>query len=250
MSTQAYTPARSGSLRKGMAIASLVLGILSLLTFGCLGIGALVGLVLGFVAAHRAGSRPAEYGGRGIAIGGIITNAIGFVLVPVAGIVAAIAIPSLLRARVAANEASAIGDTRTVISAQAAYQSANGGFYEGRLQCLATPSACIPGYSESGPVFLDTRLASLETKMGYSRQLRAGAGIDAIAPVDSEQRRRLSPTSVASYAYLALPVKHGNTGVRAFCGDASGTICYTTDGREPEVTPEGSCDLSSCRQLE
>src|SRR5207244_1018098 len=37
------------------------------------------------------------------------------------GAMAAIAIPSLLRARVSANEAAAIGDTRTIISAEAAY---------------------------------------------------------------------------------------------------------------------------------
>ena len=51
------------------------------------------------------------------------------IVVAIIGIIAAIAIPSLLRARVSANESATIGDIRTVISAQAAYQSANGGFY-------------------------------------------------------------------------------------------------------------------------
>ncbi|HXY38472.1 MAG TPA: prepilin-type N-terminal cleavage/methylation domain-containing protein, partial [Vicinamibacteria bacterium] len=46
------------------------------------------------------------------------------IVVAIIGIIAAIAIPSLLRARISANEAATIGDTRTVISAQAAYQSA------------------------------------------------------------------------------------------------------------------------------
>src|SRR6187401_1480318 len=63
------------------------------------------------------------------------------IVVAIIGIIAAIAIPSLLRARVSANEAAAIGDTRTVISAEAAYQSANSGFY-GQLTCMATPSGC------------------------------------------------------------------------------------------------------------
>src|SRR5215467_8872483 len=54
------------------------------------------------------------------------------IVVAIIGIIAAIAIPSLLRARVSANESATIGDIRTVISAEAAYQSSNGGFYEGK----------------------------------------------------------------------------------------------------------------------
>jgi prepilin-type N-terminal cleavage/methylation domain-containing protein len=49
------------------------------------------------------------------------------IVVAIIGIIAAIAIPSLLRARVSANESAAIGDIRTVISSQAAYHSASGG---------------------------------------------------------------------------------------------------------------------------
>ena len=50
-----------------------------------------------------------------------------------------------LRARVSANEASAIGDIRTVISAQAAYSSASQGGY-GELRCLSEPKTCLTGY--------------------------------------------------------------------------------------------------------
>ncbi len=61
------------------------------------------------------------------------------IVVAIIGIIAAIAIPSLLRARVSANESATIGDIRTVISAQAAYQSANGDWYDGNLVCLNDP---------------------------------------------------------------------------------------------------------------
>ena len=60
------------------------------------------------------------------------------IVVAIIGIIAAIAIPSLLRARISANEAGTIGDIRGVISAQAAYASATSGFY-GELPCLAAP---------------------------------------------------------------------------------------------------------------
>jgi type IV pilus assembly protein PilA len=66
------------------------------------------------------------------------------IVVAIIGIVAAIAIPSLLRARVSANEAAVIGDTRTVISAEAAYHAANSGYY-GSIT-LSAPSNCISNY--------------------------------------------------------------------------------------------------------
>src|SRR6476660_8056116 len=68
------------------------------------------------------------------------------IVVAIIGIIAAIAIPSLLRARVSANESATIGDIRTVISAQAAYSSTNGGLYESNWPCLVAPFTCIPSY--------------------------------------------------------------------------------------------------------
>src|SRR5205809_6751020 len=85
------------------------------------------------------------------------------IVVAIIGIIAAIAIPSLLRARVSANETAAIGDTRTVISAEAAYQSAASGFY-GELSCLSVPGPCIAGYV--GPSFLDSTISTTVVKQG------------------------------------------------------------------------------------
>jgi type IV pilus assembly protein PilA len=232
------------SPRQGMAVASLVLGILSIPSLGCLGVGSILGLTFGIIALVRANRSPALYSGKGLAIAGIVTSGVSVVLIPFGlGILAAIAIPSLLRARVSANESAAIGDIRTVISAQAAYQSANAGFYGGRLECLATPSLCIPGYPANGPTFLDSGLASLSPKSGYSRKfyvssLLVGGGVEPT-----------SRSSVASYAYVAAPIKVGQTGIRGFCGDASGVICYTAEGSAPR-TRDGTCDLSSCRKLQ
>ena len=99
------------------------------------------------------------------------------IVVAIIGIIAAIAIPSLLRARVSANEAGAIGDTRTVISGEAAYQSANSGFY-GTITCLSTPSnaACITNYAAAAPTFLDGSITAVpNTKQGYARKFTAVA---------------------------------------------------------------------------
>lgn len=228
----------SAGEQKGMAIASLVLGILSPL-LACVGIGfltALIALILGIVAMVKASKAPGVYGGKGAAIAGVILGALTLVSLP---IVAAIAIPSLLRARVSANEAATIGDVRTVISGEAAYQTANGGFYD-TLECLGTPGNCISGYT--GPTFLDPMLANGADKSGYTRKFHAGA-----APSTTDGGGSRSPSSMESFAYTAVPVTRNQTGVRGFCGDSTGRICVTMDGSEPPVV-DGQCS-QTCQML-
>ena len=157
------------------------------------------------------------------------------IVVAIIGIIAAIAIPSLLRARVSANESMAIGDTRTVISAQAAYSSANNGAYD-TLACLGAPASCIPNYS-GPPNMLTPELVAGGPKGGYRRTLHLG-------PQPAEMTPAMSPSSVAAYAYVSVPINQGQTGVRAFCGDSRGIICYTVDGSEPEVV-NGECQVES-----
>jgi type IV pilus assembly protein PilA len=164
------------------------------------------------------------------------------IVVAIIGIIAAIAIPSLLRARVSANEAATIGDIRTVISAQAAYQSANGGWYD-EISCLNNPQACIPNYPANAPTFLDSNLAVQASKSGYDRSFEAGAQPANYNPAIS------STSSLSTYAYLATPVTSGQTGVRGFGGDSSGVLCFTADGTIPG-TNSGALDLSTCNVLQ
>ena len=137
-------------------------------------------------------------------------------MVAIIGIVAAIAIPSLLRARVSANESSAIGDVRSVISAEAAYESRAGSF--GTLECLALPAqpGCIEGYAAGQPAFLDATLAQAITKGGYVRSFSRGR------PKPTAQSRQ----GLASFCYAAMPSQPGQTGSRSFAGDHTGRICF------------------------
>ena len=66
--------------RKGLAIASLILGIISIPTLGLLVMGALTGIALGIVALNQIRKDPAHYGGKGMAIAGIVCGVIGCVL--------------------------------------------------------------------------------------------------------------------------------------------------------------------------
>lgn len=134
--------------KKGMAIMSLVLGILGMPWFmmfiaGIIAVllslvlgnaGLVIGfsltllvpiiaLILGIVSLKRANKKPLEYGGKGIAIGGICCSAVGLLIIP---IFAAIAVPNLLAARRAANEGSAISSLRTLAGAEATFRKTKG----------------------------------------------------------------------------------------------------------------------------
>ena len=164
------------------------------------------------------------------------------VVVAIIGIISAIAIPALMRARLSANESATIGDIRTWISAQAAYHGANAGFYDSNPVCLTNPNSCIATYSATGPNFIDSQMASLTTKSGYRRAMGSDAGVPPVIPPGA------SPTSTSAAVYEAVPATANKTGVRGFAGDTSGVICQCFSGCTPpnaggKVTPTpGSCD--------
>jgi type IV pilus assembly protein PilA len=166
------------------------------------------------------------------------------IAVAIMGIVAAVAIPLLVRARVAANESATLGDIRTLISAQASYRSANGGFFDGSLDCLTSPSSanCIPSYPTSGPTFLDSMLASLRTKAGYNRLFTSG-------PVVAPPPPNASPTSVLAYRYDATPLDVGVTGVRGFAGGSDSRDCFTSNGMPVPPGPGSGTLPPTCEDV-
>ncbi len=139
------------------------------------------------------------------------------IVVAIIGIIAAIAIPSLLRARISANEAAAIGDTRTIISSNVAYSNGNGSgtAFASNLLCLSAPLTCSAGvWPANTTAFIDQALGSGNPKQGYTRQYLTGAvGLGTIEP------------GVQTFSYQTDPQNAGQTGTRFFCGDHSGSIC-------------------------
>jgi len=213
--------------RRGLAIASLVLGLLSLPTLGLLFVGAMASVALGVAALVKARREPAEYGGSGMAVAGVLLAVASILVTPVVGIVAAIAIPSLLRARVTANETAAIADVRTFLAAEQAYRSRNGGAFD-TPECLAAPAACLGG--SAGPALLPAGFVATGTHKGYHRVFYPGSPPAALEP-------GMSPSSLASFAYLAMPAVPAKTGVRSFCGDATGRVCYLLGPPPKEMAP-------------
>lgn len=133
-------------------------------------------------------------------------------------------------------ERSAVVQTREVLKGQAAYAAATG-FFDARLTCLELPATCGAG-RDPDETFLAPYLTR-DTRHGYVHRLEPGPRP---AP-DELAARRASPTSVRGFAYVSVPEVRGETGLRGFCADDSGAICFTRDGRRPGVR-NGRCLLA------
>jgi prepilin-type N-terminal cleavage/methylation domain-containing protein len=170
------------------------------------------------------------------------------IVVAIIGIIAAIAIPSLLRARVSANESQMIGDSRTLVSGLATYASSNCGFYPDVLGCTtvedgAPISDCIPNYPADAPQFLGGDLAAngeSYSKGGYTRNYVPEAGSGAVIPA------RCDPDGQTGYCYHGTPIDFNMTGIRSFVAATAGTIYEDmVDGSQipcatGRVTPGGT----------
>ena len=158
--------------------------------------------------------------------------------VVVVGIVAAVAVPGLLRARMSGNEASAIGALRAINSAQAAFSSscAPGG-YAIRLQDLAV----APAGSNMGFISPDLNVNGV-VKSGYIITLAKdmATGVSDVGSTTACNGTISQPAS--SYYASAVPVTPGGTGTRAFATDSRGTIFYTNGGTAP-VNPIPSTEM-------
>ena len=128
-----------GPPSSGMAIAALVCGILGL---GCLPAG-IVGLVLGIIATIRATKEPTRYGGKGMAIAGICTGALGsMIIVPVVLIL--VLLPAQSRAREITKRAIDATNLRGIGQAMMVYAADNQNAFPPDLQTLIVEGTCTP----------------------------------------------------------------------------------------------------------
>ena len=149
------------------------------------------------------------------------------IVVAIIGIIAAIAVPGLLRARMSGNEASAIGSTRTVSSAEATYASScGGGGYAIVMADLAkAPTAGGPAFV---PADVGSAISAATAKSGYFFTLADGLGTPATVMAAANTCNVSSVASRTGYFLKADPSAAGSTGTRYFATDQSGSIRQNT----------------------
>jgi len=125
------------------------------------------------------------------------------IVVAVIAVIAAMAIPNLVRSRMAANEAGAIQSLRTIVSAEDAFRNTAGLSRFGTLVELR----------DATPPYIDPALGS-GTATGYT--------VSVVGAPDSD-----------TWAAVAIPNSVGNTGNRGFYVDQSGLIRFSNDGSAP-----------------
>jgi len=141
------------------------------------------------------------------------------IVVAIILIIAAIAIPNLLRARIAANESSAVSSVRTVNTAQISYNSAYSSVgFSSDLTSLGGTS-CAPPTSSSA-CLIDTQLSG-GTKSGYSFLIQGASG-----------------TPNMSYQVIASPMQPNQSGIRYFCSFQDAVV------RVNPTTAISTCDYT------
>lgn len=192
-----------------MAIASLVCGILNVFPLS------VVAIVLGHVSLSRIKKSAGQIRGQGLAIAGLVLGYLGIVAIPFILIIAAIAIPNLLRAKIAANEASAAHSVRMLATAERSYAAQNPA--QGFTCNLAALSSAGLG---------DSDLLRGE-KHGYIFTLQN-------CMPDS------AGTPVTKFQVFAVPSSLNSTGRRAFCADEATDVRLDSQGSAQDCLDHGS----------
>jgi len=202
----------------GKARASMITGIFGLLFF----FPAIAAIILGHMSRSEIRSSNGRLTGNGMATAGLVMGYGMIAMIPFILIIAAIAIPNLLRARISANEASAVASLRTLNTAELSYQS------EYPKVGFACSLPALGGHGPSAPSadhaqLIDERLAS-GWKNGYGFEIR-NCIYDA---VDGNK-----------YQVVAYPRARHQSGVRAFCSDQSGVIKFDASGSAEDCLSDG-----------
>lgn len=155
------------------------------------------------------------------------------IVVAIILIIAAIAIPNLLHAKIAANQAAAVENVRTVTSASIVYFSTYGNGFPDSLATLGgvDPASC------SGAVLIDEVLSTTpHEKTGYTFDY-APIGASLPTPADG------CPAGYNQFLVTAVPTAVGSTGNYSYCADEPGVVRFDPSGNKPASV--ASCDALS-----
>jgi len=147
------------------------------------------------------------------------------IVVAIILIIAAIAIPNLLRSKMAANEASAVGSLRTITTAAISFSSIYGDGFPPDLAHLGGAAGTTTATCKSALLIDSVLSASPAQKSGYTFTF-AGANAVSVVPPGCD-------AGWNNFTVSAVPIAIGSTGQRGFFVDETGVIRFTTDGSAP-----------------
>jgi type II secretory pathway pseudopilin PulG len=151
------------------------------------------------------------------------------IVIAIVGILASVAIPWLLQARIAAQESAAIASLRAINDAQASYRSTCGrGWYAATLPALGKPMPT------TGVAFIspDLSAADVVQKSGYAIAMGSSN------PEETRPGCNEAPTT-PGYHVTADPVTAGRTGNRHFATNSSGVIYQHMDSLVGKLSDTG-----------
>jgi len=145
------------------------------------------------------------------------------VVVAIILIIAAIAIPNFLRARMAANEASAVENVRTITTAAVAYHTTWGNGFPPLLVTLGGVSSAPATCDQA--ILIDSVLATPPSQKSGYKYVYTGQGPTVNPPAIC------AAPGYEAYLVSATPITVGMTGQRSFCSDEPGVIHYDVTGK-------------------
>ncbi len=148
------------------------------------------------------------------------------IVVAIILIIAAIAIPNLLRSKIAANESSAVGSVRTIGTAEVTYSSSWGSGYSIDLQSLGGASPCVNAVATAACLIDPLLSVAPFTKSGY---IFNAAGTLLVNGVYNGFEVNAWPSTVQT------------TGVRAFCDDQTGVLRFVSPSAGAIGVVAGTC---------
>jgi hypothetical protein len=214
----------------GKAIASLICGIFFLIFPAAVG-----AIILGHLSLSDIRKAAGRLKGRGMATAGLVLGYAGVFAIPFVLIIAAIAIPNLLRSRIAANEASAVQSLWAIHTATIEYAATYG---NGFAPDLATLDGAGTGAPSCDHARLINGILGSGERAGYTFTYTLRRG--------DVSEQTLSPRAAANgcsipgasrFTLNADPVTPGTTGQRSFYMDQTGIVRWSGNGPATADSP-------------
>lgn len=204
----------------GKAIASMICGFLFFLLPA-----AILAILFGHLSLGEIRRSAGRVKGHGMAMTGLVLGYLGIASIPIILIVAAIAIPNLLRARMAANEASAVRSLYAINNGAAIYEARYSNGYPPNLEVMrGLGSPAGKATCDHARLIKDEFVQERKTGYIFTYVALTDEGRTPLAGSTHGPAPGCSQAGAPRYKLTADPITRGSTGLRSFYTDETGVI--------------------------